>query len=83
MDLIFLLLCNSIDAASIYRAHGIPTRVISDSAVGSVMERVDVCLVGAEGVTENGGVLNKVRANDIMMDNAVCLLIMLLALMLL
>lgn len=40
---------------------GIPTRLITDSAVGVVMETVDMCLVGAEGVMENGGIVNKVR----------------------
>jgi translation initiation factor eIF-2B subunit alpha len=39
---------------------GIATTVILDCAVGAVMERVDMCLVGAEGVMENGGIVNKV-----------------------
>ena len=39
---------------------GIPVTMILDSAVGYVMERVDLVLVGAEGVVENGGVVNKV-----------------------
>jgi len=38
--------------------HGFPVTVIADTAIGSVMERVNVVLVGAEGVVENGGVLN-------------------------
>ncbi len=40
---------------------GIPVTVIPDSAVGSVMSRVNLCLVGAEGVMENGGIVNKVN----------------------
>jgi translation initiation factor eIF-2B subunit alpha len=40
---------------------GIPTTVISDNAVGHVMDRVDLCIVGAEGVMENGGIVNKVE----------------------
>jgi translation initiation factor eIF-2B subunit alpha len=34
--------------------------VIVDAAVGAIMEEVDLCLVGAEGVMENGGIVNKV-----------------------
>ena len=28
--------------------------------MGAIMEEVDLCLVGAEGVMENGGIVNKV-----------------------
>lgn len=42
-------------------AQGIPTLLIADCAVGTYMERVQMCLVGAEGVMENGGIVNKVR----------------------
>lgn len=31
-----------------------------DSAVGVIMEEVDLCLVGAEGVAENGGIINEI-----------------------
>lgn len=34
--------------------------LILDSAIGYIMERVDLVLVGAEGVTESGGIINKV-----------------------
>jgi translation initiation factor eIF-2B subunit alpha len=37
----------------------IPVTVVLDSGVGYVMERVDMVLVGAEGVVESGGVINK------------------------
>ncbi|KAI7843881.1 hypothetical protein COHA_002427 [Chlorella ohadii] len=37
----------------------VPTTVVLDSGVGYVMERVDLVLVGAEAVVENGGVINK------------------------
>lgn len=47
-------------AAQAYAAAGIPTSLISDCAVGIAMEKVDLCLVGAEGVMENGGIVNKV-----------------------
>eukprot|EP00935_MAST-01C_sp_MAST-1C-sp1_P000433 g433.t1 len=40
--------------------HGIPVTVILDSAIGYVMEKVGLVIVGAEGVVENGGIVNKV-----------------------
>lgn len=48
--------------ARIFAEANIPTSIILDSAVGSVMERVDMVICGAEGVMEDGGVVNKVRA---------------------
>lgn len=39
---------------------GIPTTVILDSAVGFYMEQTDLVIVGAEGVVENGGIVNSV-----------------------
>lgn len=48
-------------AARAYASHEskIPTTVVLDSAMGHVMEMVDVVLVGAEAVVENGGFVNK------------------------
>lgn len=40
----------------------IPVTVIEESAVAVAMERADMVLAGAEGVVENGGVINKVRS---------------------
>lgn len=37
----------------------IPTKVVLDCGVGYVMDRVDCVLVGAGGVTENGGAISK------------------------
>ncbi|XP_069180508.1 translation initiation factor eIF2B subunit alpha isoform X2 [Procambarus clarkii] len=42
------------------RAAGIPCTVILDAAVGYIMERVNAVMLGAEGVCENGGILNKI-----------------------
>jgi translation initiation factor eIF-2B subunit alpha len=42
----------------------IPCTVILDSAVGYVMEQVDMVMVGAEGVVESGGIINKVSSMD-------------------
>lgn len=38
----------------------IPCTLILDSAVGYIMERVDMVMVGAECVVESGGIINKV-----------------------
>ena len=42
------------------RKSGIEVELILDSAVASVMDRVDAVLVGAEAVVENGGIVNKI-----------------------
>jgi translation initiation factor eIF-2B subunit alpha len=52
------------------KAHDIPVTLILDSAVGYIMEKVDMVLVGAEGVVENGGLINQVRVLlDFLIDN--------------
>ena len=42
-----------------YADAGIPTTVVLDSAMAYAMESVDLVIVGAEGVVENGGIVNK------------------------
>ncbi|KAF9158686.1 translation initiation factor eIF-2B subunit alpha [Actinomortierella ambigua] len=49
-----------IRSAQVLRAAGIPTTIILDAAVGYVMDKVDMVLVGAEGVVENGGLINQI-----------------------
>jgi translation initiation factor eIF-2B subunit alpha len=44
---------------------GISVTIILDSSVGSVMEKIDFVLVGAEGVVESGGIINKIGTNTI------------------
>lgn len=44
---------------------GIPVVVILDAAAGYVMEKVDMILVGAEGVVESGGIINKIGTYQI------------------
>lgn len=39
---------------------GLPVNVVLDAAVGYFMETVDCVLLGAEGVVENGGIVNKI-----------------------
>ncbi|RZC33086.1 translation initiation factor eIF-2B subunit alpha [Asbolus verrucosus] len=41
-------------------AEGISCTLILDSAIGYVMEQVNFVMVGAEGVVESGGIVNKV-----------------------
>jgi translation initiation factor eIF-2B subunit alpha len=47
----------------------IPCTVILDSAVGYVMEQVDMVMVGAEGVVESGGIINKVSSRNKITQN--------------
>lgn len=42
-------------------AYGIRSTLILDSAIGYVMEQVDFIMIGAEGVLESGGIVNKVK----------------------
>lgn len=46
-------------ARSYAQETNIPVTIVPDSAMAYVMERVDVVLTGAEGVLENGGIVNK------------------------
>lgn len=39
----------------------IPVTLIMDAAVAHFMERVDLVLMGAEAIVENGGIINKVE----------------------
>lgn len=47
------------------RDANIPCVLILDSAVGYVMEQIDFVMVGAEGVVESGGIVNKVGSYTI------------------
>uniref|UniRef100_A0AAY4AR27 Translation initiation factor eIF2B subunit alpha n=1 Tax=Denticeps clupeoides TaxID=299321 RepID=A0AAY4AR27_9TELE len=42
------------------RRLNIPVTVILDAAVGYIMEKVNLVIVGAEGVVESGGIINKI-----------------------
>jgi methylthioribose-1-phosphate isomerase len=52
--------CAGYQAAEELIKAGIPVNLVLDSAVGYIMEKVDFVLMGAEGVVENGGIINKV-----------------------
>ncbi|XP_071552804.1 translation initiation factor eIF2B subunit alpha isoform X1 [Panulirus ornatus] len=52
--------CSGKTMAKDLQEAGIPCTVILDAAVGYVMERISAVMLGAEGVCENGGILNKI-----------------------
>ncbi|KAI4459303.1 translation initiation factor eif-2b subunit alpha [Holotrichia oblita] len=56
---ITVYVCSERIANELQRA-GIACTLILDSAVGYVMEKVDFIMVGAEGVVESGGIINKI-----------------------
>lgn len=39
---------------------GIESTLILDSSVGYIMETIDLIMVGAEGVVESGGIVNRI-----------------------
>ncbi|ELW65480.1 Translation initiation factor eIF-2B subunit alpha [Tupaia chinensis] len=43
----------------------VPVTVVLDAAVGYIMEKADLVIVGAEGVVENGGIINKYKADTL------------------
>ncbi|KAI9203424.1 initiation factor 2 subunit family-domain-containing protein [Polychytrium aggregatum] len=53
------------EAVAKLREHGIPAKLILDAAVGYFIERVNMVLVGAEGVVENGGLINQIGTYQI------------------
>ncbi|KAJ2697640.1 translation initiation factor eIF-2B subunit alpha [Coemansia sp. IMI 203386] len=51
---------SGLQAAEELNQLGVPCEVILDAAVGYIIEKVDLVLVGAEGVVESGGLINKI-----------------------
>ncbi|XP_059850524.1 translation initiation factor eIF-2B subunit alpha isoform X2 [Hypanus sabinus] len=51
---------SGLKSAERLRKLNIPVTVILDASVGCIMEKVDLLLVGAEGVVESGGIINKI-----------------------
>ena len=58
---------SGLKAAKHLESLGIPVVVIPDSAVGYIIDKVDMVLVGAEGVVENGGLINAIGTYQIAM----------------
>eukprot|EP00850_Spirogloea_muscicola_P003659 SM000015S01159 [mRNA] locus=s15:167592:170555:+ [translate_table: standard] len=56
-----------IDVAAELAGAGIPVTLILDAGVGYMMERINMVLVGAEGVVESGGVINTLGTFQIAM----------------
>lgn len=50
---------------SILRAKGVPVATISEGAVGYAMGKVNLVIVGAEGVVENGGIISRLGTYQI------------------
>jgi len=46
-------------------AAGVPVTLTPDAAVGYIMEKVDLVLVGAHGVVESGGIINKLGTSTV------------------
>ncbi|KAJ9577626.1 hypothetical protein L9F63_005813 [Diploptera punctata] len=51
---------SGLEMCRLLEEENISCTVILDSAVGYMMEQVDMVMVGAEGVVESGGIINKV-----------------------
>jgi translation initiation factor eIF-2B subunit alpha len=47
------------------RAKGVPVATISEGAVGYAMGKVDLVIMGAEGVVENGGIISRLGTYQI------------------
>jgi len=47
------------------REKGVPVATISEGAVGYAMGKVDLVIVGAEGVVENGGIISRIGTYQI------------------
>ena len=39
---------------------GVPCTLVLDASIGYIMSEIDYVLVGAEGVVESGGIINRV-----------------------
>lgn len=52
-------------AVKTLREKGVPVATISEGAVGYAMGKVDLVIVGAEGVVENGGVISRLGTYQI------------------
>ncbi|CAG8567431.1 11817_t:CDS:10, partial [Scutellospora calospora] len=52
--------CLGIRATEVLCKAGIPATIIYDTVVGYIIDKVDAVFVGAEGVVENGGLINAI-----------------------
>lgn len=56
---------NGLNIIRALRERGVPVAVIGEGAVGYAMEKVDMVIVGAEGVVENGGIISRLGTYQI------------------
>ncbi|ORZ37415.1 hypothetical protein BCR44DRAFT_41448 [Catenaria anguillulae PL171] len=58
---------SGVRAVESLRKRGIPAHLILDSAVAYILSKVDLVLVGAEGVVETGGIINHIGTYQVAM----------------
>ena len=68
----------ALEAAGGVASGAVSVRTVADAAVACALETADLVLVGAEGVMENGGVVNKIGTCVV---SALLLLLLLLLLL--
>ncbi|PRP83632.1 translation initiation factor eIF-2B alpha subunit [Planoprotostelium fungivorum] len=51
---------------------GVPVTLVLDSAVAYIMDHIDLVFVGAEGIVENGGIINKVGTYQVSIIAKAC-----------
>ena len=54
---------------------GIDATLILDASIGYIMEQVDIVMIGAEGVAESGGIINKVSIRAKKYKENICALL--------
>lgn len=57
-------------AKELAAAAGIECHVLKDAAVGYFMERIDLVLLGAEGIVESGGIINRIGSFQVIYSAA-------------
>ncbi|KAJ9081085.1 translation initiation factor eIF-2B subunit alpha, variant 2 [Entomophthora muscae] len=63
---------SGLQAVKTLQDSGVHATLIMDGAVGYIMDQVDLVLVGAEGVVENGGLINQIGTYQIAMIAKAC-----------
>ena len=60
LDSDFLMFALRAKSIEVLQKEDIPCTLLVDTAAAYIMEKIDFVLVGAEGVVENGGLINQV-----------------------
>lgn len=69
---------NGLRMAAKLKELGIPVTVIADTAVGYVIEKVDLTIVGAEAISESGGIINTIGTFQIAVRDCFCFFVLFL-----